>query len=90
MGAASWRPRMGDRVRVRAGVGTTIHCETMPQDAAEAGHTGVVYSDRSLDGAPDHLFLVSFDRPAPRMVVMDVDVSLPARHYAADELEPAE
>ena len=86
----SWRPRSGERVRVRATFGEGRACPDLPHYPDEAGHTGTVYVGRPREGAPGHPYLVQFDRPVPVVKVMGRFLALPARHYAADELEPIE
>jgi hypothetical protein len=84
----SWRPRVGDRVRVRAEVGPGLDCAELPHYPEEAGWTATVVAERAGDHAPGHPFLVMFDCPAPRVCIRSTHVLLPARHYAAGELEP--
>lgn len=88
MRAESWRPRVGDRVRVRAEVGRTFACSEMHHHPEEAGHLGRVLRDSAVAGVQLHRFLVAFDRPAPTVWIAGAYQQLPARHYAADELEP--
>jgi hypothetical protein len=85
---ASWHPRVGDRVRVCFGVGTRLNCAELPHYPEEAGRTATVHAERAWDGAPCHPFLVVFDLPAPQVCIMNNYVCMPARHYAASELEP--
>jgi hypothetical protein len=79
---------VGDRVRVRADIGHTLACEELPHYPEEAGATGEVVADRARPGAPGHPYLVMFDSPPPNVAWRTTPVPLPARHYAADELEP--
>jgi hypothetical protein len=84
-----WQPRVGDRVRVRAGVGSSVPtCDEMMHRPEEAGATGQVVAMRALPGAPGHPCLVLFDAPLVAMR-QGAYMSIGARHYAADELEPA-
>jgi hypothetical protein len=86
--ATSWRPSVGHRVRVCHGVGTRLNCAELPHYPVEAGRTATVHADHAQAGAPGHPFLVIFDHPAPVVNIMGHCVPLPARHYAAAELEP--
>ena len=88
MGSGPWRPRAGERVRVCDTVGDPPGTCALPHYAEERGSTGIAYVGRPRDGAPDHPYLVSFDRPVPVVEIMGCFIALPARHYAADELEP--
>lgn len=88
MSSASWRPLLGDRVRVRQGVGATFTCDELPHHPEEQGSTGRVVAARAQPGAPDHPYLVKLDRPYPRVRYGGADAPIVARHYAADELEP--
>jgi hypothetical protein len=89
MSASPWQPRIGDRVRVRTGVGRSTECAELPHYPEEQGHTGVVIGDRARPVAPSHRFLVAFDRPGPLVRMGSAGLMpLSVRHYAADELEP--
>jgi hypothetical protein len=72
-------------------MGREIACSEQPHYPEEAGRTGRILADRALPGTPAHRFLVIFDRPVP-VVRMGAAGMMPlsARHYAADELEPAD
>jgi hypothetical protein len=86
--AVPWRPSVGDRVRIRDGIGVTLRCIELPHDPAEQGHTGVVMNDRPYRSFVLHWYLVVFDEPVPALSVGGSPMPLQARHYAADELEP--
>jgi hypothetical protein len=81
-------PEMGGRVRIRADLGQ--RCPDSAHDAAESGHTGTIVNVRRASRAASHTYLVRFDDPQPVMRVADRRMSLPARHYAGIELEPAD
>jgi hypothetical protein len=87
MEAAPWRPLVGDRVRVRDGVGQAIVCTDLPHDPAEQGQTGVVVGDRPRASLASHPYLVAFDAPVPIIRVGGRRMPLHVRHYAAGELE---
>ena len=82
-----YAPKVGDRVRVRAGPGQILPCDELSHFPEEAGQTGTVMAARARALAPRHLYLVQFDRP-PHVHVVDDELRLAVRHYAADELEP--
>ena len=44
--------------------------------------------EHGLAGTPAHRFMVAFDPPLPQVTLLDKELTLDARHYAADELEP--
>ena len=90
MGTGTWHPNAGDRVRVRAGIGETIPCVESTHYPAEAGRTGTVRREHGLAGSPAHRFMVAFDPPSPQVTLLGKELTLDARHYAADELEPIE
>jgi hypothetical protein len=84
----TWRPRLGDPVRVRADVGSLMACDEMAHVPEEAGATGVVVAVRAVPGTPGHPYLVMFHRPRPAVLRGARSMPIGARHYAADELEP--
>ena len=88
MGTESWRPRAGDRVRVRSGIGQGIPCGESTHYPEEAGRTGKVRREHALAGSPVHRFMVQFDPPSPQVTLLGKELTLDARHYAAVELEP--
>jgi hypothetical protein len=88
MGAGTWRPHAGDRVRVRSGIGETIPCVESTHYPEEASRTGTVRLEHDLAGTPGHRFMVAFDPPPPQVTLLGQELTLDARHYAADELEP--
>ena len=88
MGTGAWRPRAGHRVRIRSGIGETIPCDESTHYPEEAGMTGRVRREHDLAGTPAHRFMVAFDAPAPQVTLLGQELTLDARHYAADELEP--
>jgi hypothetical protein len=85
-----WRPVVGDRVRVRRGAGETLACHELPHSPDEQGCRGLVVAARAQAGAPNHPYLVMFDRPYPTVRVGTMFIPLAARHYADSELEPAD
>ena len=85
----SWRPRVGDRIRVRPGVGTVLDCSDSPHFPEECGRTGKIVDVQSLSSAPGHPFLVVFSEPCPWVLVGRTRVRLATRHYAAGELQSA-
>jgi hypothetical protein len=85
---ATWRPRVGDLVRVRESVGRANGCGHFPHGGDEVGHSGRVMSDRPIEGVPSHPYLVMFDDPLPRIAIGGMPLPLFGRHYAATELEP--
>ena len=90
MDARAWRPRIGDRVRVRDGVGHETPCSELQHYFEEHGRAGRIIRDQPRPGAPSHRFLIAFDPPLPVTHVDPVGpVSLPVRHYTIDELELA-
>jgi len=64
-----------------------FNCSDFPHHPEEAGRTGIVHGEQARSEAPSHPFIVVFDPPVPRVSVGVSLVPLPARHYAADELE---
>ena len=82
------RPRAGDRVRVRSGIGDAIPCDESTHYPEEAGRTGKVRREHDLAGTPAHRFMVAFDPPLPQVTLLEKELTLDARHYAAGELEP--
>jgi hypothetical protein len=46
-----------------------------------------VRREHDLPGTPAHRFMVAFDPPLPRVTLLEKELTLDARHYAADELE---
>ena len=85
-----WRPSVGDGVRVRAGVGSSLFdCDEMAHAPEEAGGTGRVVADRAQPGTPHHAYLVLFDRPAPVVMLGGRATPLCARHYAAEHIRQA-
>jgi hypothetical protein len=47
-----------------------------------------VRREHDLAGTPAHRYMVAFDPPPPRVTLLDKELTLDARHYAAVELEP--
>ena len=90
MDVEPWRPRNGDRVRVRETVGEILACAELPHYPEERGHTGTVFVGRLRHGCPHHPYFVQFDRPCPVITVLGYPIALPARHFAIDELESVE
>ena len=88
METGPWRPHAGDRVRVRSGIGDTIACAESTHYPEEAGRTGTVRREHDVAGTPAHRFMVAFDAPPPQVTLLGQDLTLDARHYATDELEP--
>jgi hypothetical protein len=83
-----WGPPVGDRVRIRPDL--DHRCPEGAHDGEERGHTGIVMNVRRTCGASAHAYLVLFDDPHPVIRLADHGVPVPARHYAAIELEPAD
>jgi hypothetical protein len=81
-----WQPPIGDRVRIRPDING--RCPDGAHDWHERGHTGIVVNVRGACGDSSHPYLVVFDAPHPVMHLSERAVELPARHYAAEELEP--
>ena len=88
MGTGPWRPHAGDRVRVRSGIGETIPCGESTHYPEEAGRTGKVRREHDLAGTTAHRYMVAFDPPPPQVTLLEKELTLDARHYAAVELEP--
>jgi hypothetical protein len=83
---ATWRPGIGDVVRI---VLTAGHdCHEAPHFPGEAGRTGRILRVRPTPGAATHPFLVMLERPGPDVRVGRIAGATRARHYAAHELEP--
>ena len=87
MSGVSWRPRIGERVRVR--LLEDRPCEQAPHFPEEADRLGRVVRMRSASGRRSHPYLVLLDQPPARDALGGWRPSVAARHYAADELEPA-
>jgi hypothetical protein len=87
-GAAPWQPRVGDRVRVRAGLGEQTRCDGLPHYVDEEGRIGTVAGVHPLVTFPLHRYLVRLDKPYPVVYLGLVPIKLSVRQYAADELEP--
>jgi hypothetical protein len=83
---AGWLPRVDDAVRVAIHRDQT--CPGCSHFRGESGRTGRVVEVRAPIGAPSHPYLVVLDRATGGDVVRDLHMSILARHYAADELEP--
>jgi len=49
-----------------------------------------VRREHGLAGSPGHRFMVEFDPPPPQVTLLEKELTLDARHYAAGELEPIE
>jgi hypothetical protein len=81
-----WRPRLGDRVRVC--LRTERDCEESPHFLGEADQIGRVVRAQPTATAPSHPYLVIFDRPTACAFRSGHHISIVARHYAVDELEP--
>jgi len=90
MGTGAWRPHVGDQVRVRSGIGESIPCDESTHYPEEAGKAGRVRREHGLAGSPGHRFMVEFDPPPPQVTLLEKELTLDARHYAAVELEPIE
>ena len=75
-------------MRVRSGIGETIPCGESTHDPEEAGRTGNVRREHDRAGTPAHRFMVAFDPPLPQVTLLEKELTLDARHYAAGELEP--
>ena len=86
MAGASWRPRIGERVRVR--LSTDRACGEAPHSLDEADRLGHVVRMRTTVGGRSHPYFVLLDRPPTRDPLSGWRPSVAARHYAADELEP--
>ena len=84
-GSATWRPTVGDAVRIV--LLNTHPCPEAPHFACEAGRTGRVICSRPVAGAPSHPHLVKLDRTDLTTRLSRLDDTIAARHYAADELE---
>jgi hypothetical protein len=82
----TWRPAIGDAVRVVLTTGH--HCHEAPHFPGEAGRTGRVLRVQPTPNAATHPFLVMLDRPGPDLRVGRIADATRARHYAAHELEP--
>jgi hypothetical protein len=85
MQLASWHPHVGDRVRVRDGIGQRR--DTFPHYPEEQGLVGTVVAEQPLLSAPDHAYLVRFDGPHPVVYIGTSAFPLAMRQYAATELE---
>ena len=85
-GGMVWQPPIGDRVRIRPDLDG--RCPDGAHDWHERGHTGTVVHVRGGCGDASHPYLVVFDEPHPVMHLAERAVESPARHYAAEELEP--
>jgi hypothetical protein len=86
MSGASWRPRVGERVRVRL-PGDRV-CDQAPHFPEEADRLGQVVRRRPSGTMRSHAYLVLLD-PAPTGdALTGRRASVAACHYAADELEP--
>ena len=86
MSGMSWRPRIGERVRVRSLHGRI--CGDPPHSTDEADRLGHVVRMRTTVGVRSHPYLVLLDRPPTRDALSGWRPSVAARFYAADELEP--
>jgi hypothetical protein len=86
MSDRSWRPRLGERVRVRLPKGRV--CGEPPHVLEEADRLGQVVRMRAAGSGRSHPYLVLFDHPPTRDAIGGWRPSIGARHYAADELEP--
>jgi hypothetical protein len=83
--AVSWRPCVGDCVRVAVPGGR--RCEACPHFDGEAGRTGRIVRGSPQPYAPSHPYLVMFDEPCFVETVFSGRLPIAAHHYAADELE---
>src|SRR5262245_61352473 len=81
--AGARRLQIGDRVRVRHGVGVTINCTEMPHYPDEQGQTGMLMGERAQASGPNHPWLVLFDQPYPLIELGLSRIALVTRHYAA-------
>ena len=86
MSGPSWRPRIGERVRVRLPKGRV--CGEPPHVLDEADRLGNVVRLRTTASGRSHPYLVLLDHPPTRDALSGWRPSVAARHYAADELEP--
>ena len=86
MSGSSWRPRIGERVRVRLPKGRA--CGEAPHVLDEADRLGHVVRLRPAGSVRSHPYLVLLDQPPTRDALSGWRPSVAARHYAADELEP--
>ena len=82
-----WCPAIGERVRVRRGVGRSLSCAEIAHGPEEQGATGTICADHAGLVSPSHRYLVMLDRPYPEILLGPRVVQIAARHYAADELE---
>jgi hypothetical protein len=83
---AAWRPAVGATVRIVLPHEAT--CPECPHFHGEAGRTGRIVKDRAPRNAPSHQYLVILDKQVNDDVHLDWRMTILARHYAADELEP--
>jgi hypothetical protein len=65
-----------------------IPCDESTHYPEEAGRTGKVRLEHDLAGTPAHRYMVAFDPPPPQVTLLEKELTLDARHYAAGELEP--
>ena len=87
MSGTPWRPRIGERVRVRLS-GDRV-CDQAPHAPEEADRLGSIVRTRPAANGRSHPYLVLLDHPPTRDALSGWRPSPAARHYAADELEPA-
>jgi hypothetical protein len=81
-----WQPLIGHRVRIRCDLDG--RCPEGVHDWSGGGHTGIVVNVRGAYDGVSRSCLVVFDEPHPVMKLSEGAVELPARRYAAEELEP--
>jgi hypothetical protein len=89
MDSGAWYPSVGQRVRVRDRAGSAATCRVLAHFPEELGATGRVSDERVCPVISGHAYLVELDRPYPWVTTAAGPMELVARHYAADELEPA-
>jgi hypothetical protein len=85
---AAWRPSVGDRVCVRAGIARVADADGLPHYSEEEGRVGTVADVRALLSAPHHVYCVRLDPPHPEVWMGALPLALAFRSYTADELEP--
>jgi hypothetical protein len=85
MAEALWRPRVGERVRVRL-PGDRV-CDQDPHLPEEGDRLGQVVRARPVAKVSTHPYLVLLDHPPASDLLAGWRVHVAARHYAADELE---
>jgi hypothetical protein len=84
--SATWRLNVGDVVQIM--LPEHRFCHEAPHFQCERGRTGRIIRTLPVESAPSHPYLVMLDRPDPSPGLARLDVAIPARHYAAEELRP--